>query len=326
MVWRSSNNDLSEFPYTPILKCAEARSGPALETANRLVFRVARGLLYLVSKRETESDRAQPKGFKMFFTTRNMLALATLAIAASACTMNTQRSARVSTAPIQCLGSVVHNADEANRYTGCTAVRGDLRIVDSQLTTLAAFETLERVSGRLVIATNPRLESLDGLEQLSSVGQLEIRNNAKLENLRGLSALGSATTVQIQHNGELCSLRGLEGLERVERLEIVNNAVFETSGLANLRAVGELTIADNSNLISLAGLNGLTHAGSVRIHNNPLLCARMGLLPKLAEVDQRMDVDSNYGLSRSELEELREHVKLQIDQRSAESGGEVALH
>jgi Receptor L domain len=297
-----------------------------LGAAIYLVFRVARGLLYVASNRETDSDRGQPKGSKMFFSTRNMLALASLAITANACAMSTQRSARAGAAPVQCLGSVVRTADEAARYTGCTAVNGDLRIVDSELYNLTAFEALENVSGVLVIAANSRLESLEGLEQLASTGGLEVRNNAKLENLRALSALRTAPTVRIQHNDELCSLRGLEGLGRVDRLEIVNNAVFETSGLANLRAVGELTIADNSNLISLAGLNGLTHAGSVRIHNNPLLCAKMGLLPKLAEVDEQIDVNANYGLSRSELEGLREHVKLQLDQPSAEPKNAVALH
>jgi hypothetical protein len=239
-----------------------------------------------------------------------------LALSANACSANGARVARTNAAPLSCAGGVIQTESDAARFAGCTTVNGDLQIANSQLSDLTALETLRNVSGTLTVTNNSELTDLTGLEQLASVGGLNVYNNPALGDFSGLSALRMAPVVDIRNNPALASLSGLEGLNRVEKLEIVNNALFQTDGLSGLREVGELTIASNPRLISLHGLNGVKRARSVQIRKNPVLCAMLGLLPQLTEVGAGLVVSANRSVSRSEVEALREHVGAPLDQHA----------
>ena len=253
----------------------------------------------------------------MFFNTRCLFALTTLlALSANACSASSARAARTSAGPRSCAGSVIRNTDDAARFTDCTAVNGDLRIESSELSDLTALESLRNVSGALTIANNSQLSDFTGLEQLTSVGSLSVHDNAVLTDFSGLSALHSARVVDIRRNPALSSLTGLEGLTRVDKLELVNDAVFDTAGLSGLREVGELTITGNPRLISLGGLNGLQRARTVQIRNNRVLCAKLGLLPQLGEVSDGLELNANRSVSNSEVESLRAHVRAPLAQHA----------
>jgi Receptor L domain len=253
----------------------------------------------------------------MFFNTRCLFALtALLALSANACSASSTRLARTGAEPLSCAGGVIQTADDAARFAGCTTINGDLQIANSPLSDLTALESLRNVSGALTVANNSELGDFTGLEQLTSVGTLSVHDNAALTDFSGLSALRNAEVVEIRRNPALSSVSGLEGLTRVEKLELVDDAVFDTAGLSGLREVGELTIAANPRLISLGGLNGLQRARSVQIRNNRVLCAKLGLLPQLGEVTDRLELNANRSVSNSEVSSLREHVRAPLVQHA----------
>jgi hypothetical protein len=253
----------------------------------------------------------------MFFNTRCVLALtALLALSANACSASSAPVARTSAGPFSCAGGVIQTADDAARFAGCTTIDGDLQIEGSQLSDLTALDSLRNVSGTLTVANNGELSDFTGLEQLTTVSALSVHDNAVLADFSGLSGLRQARVVDIRRNPELSSVNGLEGLTRVEKLALVNDALFDTAGLSGLREVGELTIAGNPRLISLAGLNGLRRARSVQIRNNRVLCAKLGLLPQLGEVSDGLELNANRSVSSSEVESLRERVRAPLAQHA----------
>lgn len=63
---------------------------------------------------------------------------------------------------------------------GYTALKGDIHIEGSSVTTLEGLECLKSISGDLTIS-NTRIENLTGLENLTNVGgKLKISRNSKL--------------------------------------------------------------------------------------------------------------------------------------------------
>jgi hypothetical protein len=217
----------------------------------------------------------------MSFKTRWLVPITSLlACGAGACTATVDRPATAAVAPVECPAATLDSAAAVASYAACDSVEGDLRIVGTDLSDLTALQRLRSVSGTLEISSNPELETLSGLERLSSVQGLEIRGNIALS-----------------------SLRGLEGLERMERLVIERNGLHDTAGLSNLRQVGDLAVVGNAKLISLHGLRHVSQARTVRVQHNPLLCGHFGLLPELKSVD-RLIIRSNRGLSRRDVESL----------------------
>jgi len=246
----------------------------------------------------------------MTFKMKTLVRLtAVLALSMNACSANPARSARVSMPARECPGGVVQSANDAARFTGCTAVAGDLRVEHTEFSDLTGLASLRSVSGTFTVAHNRSLADLAGLEGLRAVHGLVLLDNPELADISALSTLRDARMVELRSNPGLETLRGLEGLNRVENLTLVDNGLFETAGLSHLREVGQLTVAANQRLISLRGLNGLKRAGSVHIRNNRLLCGSLGLLPQLGEVTSTLELSSNRSLSERDLDGLRQHVK-----------------
>jgi Receptor L domain len=251
----------------------------------------------------------------MFASTRFMFQLTTVLVAlvANACAAHDVRpvaSARTAAATrkVSCVGGVVRSAGDAELYSACDRVTGDLRVSAPDLTDLSALAQLRSVAGKLEISGNSQLHDLSGLEQLEQVGALSIHDNADLDDLSGLQNLHTAASVLISNNGELGTLRGLEGLTRVERLVIDHNGLYQTLGLSNLAELGDLVVEHNAKLNSLRGLQSLSRARSVRIRNNPRLCA-FGMLPALTRVDHDVTVIENRGLSKTEVRQLLGRVE-----------------
>ncbi len=251
----------------------------------------------------------------MFASTRSMFQLTTVLVtlAANGCAVHDVRpvasaSAVGVTAKLSCVGGVVRSAGDAELYSACERVTGDLRISAPDLTDLSALAKLHAVAGKLEISGNSQLDDLSGLEQLEQVGALSIHDNADLDDLSGLQNLHDAASVVISNNGELGTLRGLEGLTRVEQLVIDHNGLYQTLGLSNLAEIGDLIVEDNAKLNSLRGLQSLSHARSVQIRNNPRLCA-LGMLPALARVDHDVTLLENRGLSRPDVRQLLNRVE-----------------
>lgn len=254
------------------------------------------------------------------FPTLFALAFAT---ASAACSATPTHSVTPARSLVACPGGSIGTPEQAAAFAGCEVVAGDLSIRGSGLRELGALSELVHVSGALVIADNAKLETLSGLERLSAVGSLEIRDNSTLESLSALESLSLASSVTIAKNPSVRSLSGLEGLEKLDRLELSSNGLYDTRGVEGLKSVGELVVAKNGALISLGGLGNVTRAGSIDIHENPRLCARLGLLPRLEVLRGELSVTRNWGISQSDLDDLR--ARTSHDATADHDGGEIAL-
>lgn len=122
----------------------------------------------------------------MFKTHSAALLTTILALAANACSAHDARPAVAATTAVRCEGGVVHSADEAARYEGCSSVVGDLRISAADLVDVSSFAELRSVSGKLVVANNPKLVSLAGLKGVEHARSVEIRNNPVLAGYFGI--------------------------------------------------------------------------------------------------------------------------------------------
>lgn len=257
----------------------------------------------------------------MFCTKRSLVQFTAVlvALAANACAAPGVRPvASAGVAKLACVGGLIRSDADAELYSRCESVNGDLSIIGSQLEELSALSGLRQVSGKLEIARNSALDDLSGLERLEQVGTLSIQDNADLDDLSGLQGLRSARGVVVSGNPELASLRGLEGLTRVETLVLEHNGLYQTAGLSSLTEVGSLVIADNARLNSVQGLRSLSRARSIEIRNNPRLCGR-GMLPALTRVEREVTLKDNRGLSRPDVHQLLGRITRDLAQPSTES-------
>lgn len=135
---------------------------------------------------------------------------------------------------------------------------GNILIFGTGLTSLSGLDSLHHTDF-LSIETNPRLQSLHGLEGLSSVSfYCNINDNDSLINLSGLNNLDSMVYSGFFECSDNDMLTNLSGLSNLSYLE------------------GGMWIQGNNSLTSLSALNPslFIHdfgADSVKITNNPLL-------------------------------------------------------
>ncbi len=180
-------------------------------------------------------------------------------------------------------------------------IDGDLQIVGSDLSALVGLEGLQSVEGSFEIWFNEHLESLKGLEGLTSVGAglgsalapppgdypaagkavhvvegLLIFENKILSNLEGLESLGFVGGgLSIVNNPSLTSLTSLTRLEEIAgSLDIWRNGVLESlAGLDHLQRVRDyVEVSGNGALKSIEGLRGVNYVGAdLIITNNTFL-------------------------------------------------------
>ena len=157
-----------------------------------------------------------------------------------------------------------------------TSVGGDLRLLNTGLSSLPEWEhltsvgndvvlrdnaglseitranALTSIGGRLVIQQNPNLDLFTGLRELTAVGgKLTVRDNETLLNLDGLNALEQVGALEVAANLQMVRLDGLSSLDTVSgNLFIETNRSLESLlPLHDLTAIqGDLTITDNAPL------------------------------------------------------------------------------
>ena len=141
---------------------------------------------------------------------------------------------------------------------------------------------IDAKAGGVLLASNPGLESLDGLEHLTSIGYLVIQENPLLTDISAFSHLRSLEDVSISGSpiGSLAPLsgvtswagsvslaeipaptvEGLEGMRSLEYLTLNMPEVVDLAPLAGLEEVQWLDVvgfAPPTRLTSLDGLNSL---------------------------------------------------------------------
>lgn len=151
-------------------------------------------------------------------------------------------SAPARTQAVACGGGVVRSDAELERYRGCGEVSGDLAV--RGVTSLAPLVSLRRVTGTLSIGETRRLYTLDGLEELRSVGTLELRGNAGLIHAGALGNLEDAGHATLTDNPRLSSTFGLlDGIERAGvTIEFSGNWGLIAEGVIESRRDGAVAV------------------------------------------------------------------------------------
>jgi len=154
-------------------------------------------------------------------------------------------------------------------------VDADLSISETLLSDLTPFSQLESVGGYFIIVNASVLESLHGLENLTSAGQVELHRNPLLQNLDGLTSLKSAEGLVIASNERLRQVPDFPALGSLLRaLNIFNNPALEQiAGFSGIVASQGVALADGTiHRIPIDPVNRVyARSEIVTISHNPLL-------------------------------------------------------
>lgn len=114
----------------------------------------------------------------------------------------------------------------------------------------ADLRQLEEVGGRLTVANNPSLVSLNALSALRNVGSLWVKECPLLTDLGGLEGITSVDELQLTDNDALLTFSGLENLTTAETVIVRRNPnLISLSGLSSLTRVrSTLSITENASL------------------------------------------------------------------------------
>lgn len=148
----------------------------------------------------------------------------------------------------------------------------------NSLTELSYFSQLENFSGRLTIASNPGLSSLQGLRDIATVSYLKIIGNPNLTSLEGLNITRISHTTTISGNNGLTNFKGLEKLTNLRSTTIRhNNSLINFEGLDSLEEVtGIFSIENNAALTSLEGIENANFYSGLRVRDNQSLTSLKG--------------------------------------------------
>ena len=203
--------------------------------------------------------------------------------------------------PLVIEGDVVLSTQaEVNIFAG-TSITGNLTIQGSDIIDLTPLSPLTSVGGGLMVRSNSSLTNLDGLNNITSVGNLEVRENHALTNLDELSNLISVVDyLDISDNDALTNLDGLSNLASVGYYLYVghNDALTNLDGLGTLGTVGGfLNVELNTSLTNLDGLSNIASVGGfLYVKSNPALTNLDGL-SNITSVGGELRVEDNAGLN-----------------------------
>jgi hypothetical protein len=164
------------------------------------------------------------------------------------------------------------NDESLAALAGCHVYRGSLSL-STAVADLSPLASLRTVEGSLSSpGYNSDLETLEGLEQLQSVGEFSFFGDglASMSGVRNLFEVRGPFRLTRLRN--LSDLDGLENLRSTGTLEVSFNGVLvDIDGLSGLQRVdGDLYIDGNPELTRVDGLMALEHVtGDLYIRENP---------------------------------------------------------
>ncbi|QHI38483.1 hypothetical protein IMCC3317_38760 [Kordia antarctica] len=188
-----------------------------------------------------------------------------------------------------------------NNAGTCTTSSFTLTVTGSDVVDISGLSFITSV-GRSLVIENTGLTTLDGLQNITAIGNptlsysLTINNNPNLVSLQALSGLTSLTeSLIITNNASLPNLLGLEGLASLEgTVTITGNANLQSlTGLDNLTSSDTFTVTNNQTLNTLT-LNALSTSNFITIYDNAQL--QTINMPGLATVSERLIINTSTAL------------------------------
>lgn len=194
------------------------------------------------------------------------------------------------------VGADIYNLSSLSKIRKIT---GNLRLQETQVTSLIGLISLEEVLGNLIIIYNPWLTEMWGLNNLRSISSLEIRGNINLNSLNGLQLLKYVpNNIMIEGPNALVNLNGLNGLIAVNQIAMARNPLLSSlEGLENLKYVKNyLILNENVSLSNILSLHSLEHVGGLMFIQNSLLIKLTGL-ESLSSIEHTIFFENNMALN-----------------------------
>ena len=123
----------------------------------------------------------------------------------------------------------------------------------------------------LKISDNEGLVSVDGLENLDSVGFFWLEDNINLTDIQGISNLKASGIFRIENSPKLQTLLPLKNMNSCSFLNLKNLGIENLNGLENILELEAFTIKDNQDLLTLDGTENLNSSVYFVIDNNTKL-------------------------------------------------------
>ncbi len=165
--------------------------------------------------------------------------------------------------------NIYHESVSSIDLTGIEIIDGPVHIVNTDAKDLSFLNGIKEIRGILDIGNNKHLESLNGLENLQSVGDINIFLNDKLLDISALTNVEITEYFSLHQNG-ISRIQNLDGLINSSKQIYINEPIESLDFLANLKSVSSLSIS-NSNLKDLSGLKNLEEVGFMSFRGNILL-------------------------------------------------------
>ncbi len=188
-------------------------------------------------------------------------------------------------------------------HPGCTEIEGNVKFLGSEILNLLGLNVVTAIGGDLTFESVNNLTSLEGLNNLQSVGgNLKIQQT-QIVNMSGLQDITEVGgDFEISYNQNIENLIGLENLTTIEgQLLIRNNySLINFLGLEHLMNVSEIVILSNNSLQSINSLDKITSvASNVSISHNYSL-KNMDGLHNLTHIGSSLFIWSNFSLKTLE--------------------------
>ncbi|MCL5246914.1 YARHG domain-containing protein [Cellulophaga sp. 20_2_10] len=193
-----------------------------------------------------------------------------------------------------------------NVYIGINDYKSKLEEGNKYITSLNGLNNLKEISGELEIHENKLLTDLTALKKLKKVGKLNIAQNPILTSLEGLNSVSGSMPngLEINKNKRLQNISQLSGITSVgEYIAITSNLSLQSlEGLHNIKTTIDchIQIVSNNYLKDLKGLRSLSKVdGEVQIRLNPEIEELTGL-EKITEIKKFLHIKNNDKLKNLE--------------------------
>ena len=202
----------------------------------------------------------------------------------------------------------------------CNKFLGSLRIINTQLTTLTDLSSLTSIES-LVIASNPLLEDLNGLENISEIGVFNLSVNPKITSISQFTKVTEMESLLISQMDELIDISGFANIESVSQDLSISfmKKLTDLSPLSKLKVVGDdFSIMYTDELLSLNGLQNLESVSDIiSIFSNKKLADISALSNLSGTITGSLGILLNESLqSLSGLENLEGVNSLDINQNA----------